>query len=493
MNETQLRNYKEALPNMKIYSNSRLEKDATSYLLGKEGPERVLIAAGDAIPAGFKGGPGPEIRIDDKPVSTRLWRDSSAAAAFLRDQFTHLAPQVFGTAPGFGCGDRLGIATPGHIMAIAGSGLKPMFAQQSMRENSRTGRNMQSVIDDATWGAFEAGYSEGFGADADHIKQPEDIRKAIDAGYTFFTVDPSDHVRDEVREIGDDKLAQAYKELGGIEQLEKRHLGKRVQVDGLQGPIVLEGAEYYRAVLTYSGAIDHLEKCYKLLLESRGEGNFDFEASVDETATPTTPLAHLFIVEELRARGVNFHSLALRFVGEFQKGIDYIGDIAYFEDQFKRHAAIARQLGGYKLGIHSGSDKFSIYPIISRHSGGALHVKTAGTSWLEAVHTVARTAPALYRKIHTIALENFEQDRASYHVTTDLGKVPPLDEMADDQLDRYLQQNDSRQLLHITYGSILNAENSAVGKELYDLLAKEEELHYNLLFHHIGNHIKGLK
>ena len=478
---------------MKIYSGSKLEKDGTAYLLGKEGPNRVLIAAGDAIPADFKGEPGPAMSIDNKPVPTRLWEDSGAGAAFLRGQFTHLAPQVFGTAPGFGCGDRLGIATPGHIMAIAGSGLKPMFAQQSMRENSRTGRNMQSVIDDATWGAFEAGYTEGFGADADHIKEPEDIRKAIDVGYTFFTVDPSDHVRDEVRDMDDDQLAGEYKNLSGIEELEKRHLGKQVQIDGLQEPTAMEGTKFYRAVATYSGAIDHLEKCYKLLLENRGEGNFDFEASVDETATPTTPLAHILIVEELRARGVNFHSLALRFVGEFQKGIDYIGDIAFFEDQFARHAAIARHFGGYKLGIHSGSDKFSIYPIINRHSGGALHVKTAGTSWLEAVHTVAKTDPALYRKLHTIALENFEKDRASYHVTTDLGKVPPLDQMADDQLDRYLQQNDSRQLLHITYGSILNAENGAVGKELYDLLAKEEETHYNLLSHHIGNHIKGLK
>jgi tagaturonate epimerase len=493
MSETQLSNYKKALPNMKIYPSSKLEKDGTSYLLGKEGPKRVLIAAGSAIPADFKGEPGPEIQVDNETVPTRLWEDSGAATAFLRDQFTHLAPQVFGTAPGFGCGDRLGTATPGHIMAIAGSGLKPMFAQQSMRENSRTGRNMQSVIDDATWGAFEAGYTEGFGADADHIKEPEDIQKAIDVGYTFFTVDPSDHVRDEVLDMDDDKLTVEYKNLSGIEQLEKRCLGKRVQIDGLEGPIVMEGAEYYRAVLTYSGAIDHLEKCYKLLREKRGEGKFDFEASVDETATPTTPLAHVLIVEELRARGVNFHSLALRFVGEFQKGIDYIGDIAYFEDQFKRHAAIARHFGGYKLGIHSGSDKFSIYPIINRHSSGALHVKTAGTSWLEAVHTVAKTAPALYRKIHTIALENFEKDRASYHVTTDLEKIPALDKVADDQLDQYLKENDPRQLLHITYGSILNAENGAVGAELYDLLAVEEETHYNLLAHHIGNHIKGLK
>jgi len=484
---------KQAFPNTRIYPASRLEKDGIDYFLGKRGPCRILIAAGNNIPADFKGEPGPDISNGSEAVKTRLCDDSAAAASFLRSNFRHLGPRVSGTTPGFGCGDRLGTATPGHVKALAGSGLEPMFAQQSMRENSKTGRTMQGVIDDATWGAFEAGYTEGFGADADHIKQLEDIERAIDVGYTFFTVDPSDHVRDEVRAMEQSRLAEEYRNLSGIAQLEKRHLGKRVAISGLPEPIVMEGEDFYRAVVNYLAAVDHLEECYRLLVEKRGEGNFDFEASVDETATPTTPVAHVFIVEELRSRGINFHSLALRFVGEFQKGIDYIGDMSYFEQQFAQHAAIARHFGGYKLGIHSGSDKFSIYPIISRHSEGNLHVKTAGTSWLEAVHTVAITDPALYRKLHQIALANFEKDRASYHVTTDLARIKPLDQMADDELDEYLKQNDSRQLLHITYGSILNAENGAVREELYNLLAREEQAHYSLISEHIGNHVKGLK
>ena len=108
------------------------------------------------------------------------------------------------------------------------------------------------------------------------------------------------------------------------------------------------------------------------------------EVSVDEPTPRRIPLEHLFFGMELRARKVpNVVSLAPRFIGEFEKGIDYRGDHAVFEASLREHVAIARHCGPYKISVHSGSDKFAVYPAIGRICGDLLHVKTAGTSYLE--------------------------------------------------------------------------------------------------------------
>ena len=125
--------------------------------------------------------------------------------------------------------------------------------------------------------------------------------------------------------------------------------------------------------------------------------------SVDETESPTTAAQHYFIASELSRRGVKLDSLAPRFCGQFQKGVDYIGDIHELEENFRVHAGIARHFG-YKLSLHSGSDKFSVFSSFASCCDGHFHVKTAGTSWLEAMAVVAETEPQLYRRIHAFAL-----------------------------------------------------------------------------------------
>jgi tagaturonate epimerase len=116
----------------------------------------------------------------------------------LRDLMPWLRPRPLGTHKSAGFGDRLGLATPGHIRALraAGGGIAPIFAQQSIREMERTGRSPQQVLDDATWGVFAEGWREGFGADADHLKTPKDVDTCVAAGYTFFTFDPGPYVDD---------------------------------------------------------------------------------------------------------------------------------------------------------------------------------------------------------------------------------------------------------------------------------------------------------
>src|SRR6185436_15759328 len=149
-------------------------------------------------------------------------------------------------------------------------------------------------------------------------------------------------------------------------------------------------------------------------------------------------------------------SLAPRFIGEFEKGIDYRGDFKKFEQQLTEHVAVAKFCGPYKISVHSGSDKFSIYPIVGRVCGDLLHVKTAGTSYLEALRVVARTAPDLFAEIASYCRGRFDTDRKSYHISTTLDQVnalPRFSGKADERV--YLDEIPGRQLLHVTFGSVL--------------------------------------
>src|SRR5579871_1557774 len=139
---------------------------------------------------------------------------------------------------------------------------------------------------------------------------------------------------------------------------------------------------------------------YRHLVQAGAGRDWEVEVSVDETESPTTHAEHLYIATELRRLGVRWVSLAPRYIGRFEKGVDYIGDVAAFEADFAVHAAIARTLGPYKLSLHSGSDKFSIYESSARLSHGVVHLKTAGTSYLEALRAIATLDPALMRSIY---------------------------------------------------------------------------------------------
>jgi hypothetical protein len=222
---------------------------------------------------------------------------------------------------------------------------------------------------------------------------------------------------------------------------------------------------------------------------------FEIEVSVDESDSPTSPLEHLFYGMELMRRKVpNVVSLAPRFVGEFEKGIDYKGDVGKFAAQLRSHAAIARFCGPYKLSIHSGSDKFSVYPIIGRICGDLLHVKTAGTSYLEALRVVARVNPALFGEIARFCRERFETDRASYHLSASAAQVaaiPPFTSPRDEAV--YLDHIPGRQLLHVTFGSVLTLGTDAKGRpfkpQILECLENHRDLHQDVLARHFIKHL----
>jgi hypothetical protein len=181
-------------------------------------------------------------------------------------------------------------------------------------------------------------------------------------------------------------------------------------------------------------------------------------------------------------------SLAPRFVGEFQKGIDYIGNVQEFENQFAVHCAIAKARGNYKISIHSGSDKFSTYHAIGMHTGMRVHLKTAGTSWLEAVRVISWTNPALFRRMLAAAFACFPDASKLYHITANLAAIPAEEGVPDAALERFVTEKDSRQLLHITYGGLLR--DPGIRDEFFATLAANEERHYGAVETHIGRHVR---
>jgi hypothetical protein len=410
-------------------------------------------------------------------------------------------PSPLGLRPSFGFGDRLGLATPGHIAAARLGRLAPIFAQQSARELARTQRTAAEVMRAAQEGIVRAGGWEGpWGADADHLKTREDVAHYASAGFTFYTIDPSAHVQNQADKLSGNDLTTAVEAVvssgafESVRQLESLYLGQRHDL-GPIGALGFEGREpLYRAAVKYGKAIHYAARMGAWIAEAtRGVG--ELEVSVDETDSVTQPVEHLFVGLELKRRGVErVVSLAPRFIGEFEKGVDYRGDLKAFESQLAAHVAVARHCGPYKVSIHSGSDKFSIYPIIGRVCGDLLHVKTAGTNYLEALRVAARCAPELFLEIVQFAHGRFETDRASYHISADLGRLGNPARLEPAERERvYLDEHHGRQVLHVTFGSVLTQGRSAAGRPfkecLLEILQQHDDLHRQFIVQHLGRHI----
>jgi len=476
----------------KLYTPSiKSEKDNYFFIVKGNKEKYLVIFAKIDVSREFSGKVLEEQKLDGNEIAIKFCSLNHHNLSLLRKIFPFLNPSFCGLRPSFGTGDRLGIATPAHLQAFAGKNIFPVLAQQSVREMARTERNWQKVLDDAIWGCFEEGYEGPFGADADHVKNIKELKEAADCGFTMFTLDPSDFISKDIEELNEQELNQLYNKISKNKKIENLYLNKKFKVG--EQELIFDEKLLRKIILTYSEALNHVVECYEFLKDYKKE-KFDLEISVDETPTVTSPLAHLFIILELQRRGVDFQNLALHFLGDWQKGIEYIGDVKQFAREFSLHAAIAKNIEGYKLSLHTGSDKFSIYPIFSQETEGLCHIKTAGTSWLEEVKVVAMKDPALYREIHRFALENFAKDRASYNLTTDLSRVPKIDKLSDGQLVDLFNKPDSRQLIHITYGSILKVKDNE-GKyifkdRIYKILFKYEEDHYRELSNHIKRHLE---
>jgi hypothetical protein len=420
----------------------------------------------------------------------------------IRPQF-----QTLGLEPSFGFGDRIGLATPGHVAAIcqAGQGIQPIFPQQSIREMNRTGRSADQVIHDAWRGMQEAGWSGSSGADADHLKTTADIDVTFHAGFCFYTLDPSDIVDQEADNDDEltlrDKVARLSDQVPWIDQYRDRQValpnGTRLEFD--------ERA-CFRAAVKYGRAICRVKEMARHLASvHRGTPReYEVELSVDETPHPTTLIEHYIVADQCLRDGIPLISLAPRLPGDFEKGVDFRGDPQRLRQALEDHAAIAQQLGPYKLSLHSGSDKLSMYAPLARATRGHFHVKTAGTSYLEALRVVARHDETLLRRIIDFSRERFATDRATYQLSADLGAVPAgrdLESLKDLEAI-YLECwsdvpegqgfcNPGRQILHCTFGSVLT--DSELGKDLRGLLEAHTATYTELLEGHFVRHLQALQ
>jgi hypothetical protein len=463
-----------------IYDTSLAVGGDTLYFMTKQ-PDRSLGRA----------------RLHDDKIEVDFLPLCHGSANIVRRELPWTAPQLVGLRTSLGLGDRLGLAAPGHLRAVAGTGVFPVLAQQSIRELTRTHRNPEEVMDAATYGALQEGWRAGFGSDADHLKTFNDIDVTAceSAGFTMFTIDPGDHVRDEADTLDAAALDAALAEVpwDSLRMTQADFTGRYAgQTFDLGDPSLECSAEAAaRAIVKYGGAVAHTASMHEHLRTAREADTFELEMSVDETESPTSPVEHYIVAAELARLGVKPVSLAPRFIGRFEKGVDFIGDRVELERTFRQHVAIARALGPYKLSIHSGSDKFSVYEVAAECADGLVHVKTAGTSYLEALRAIARVEPGFFREILAFALNHWETDRATYHVSADPARVRPPDGLPDEELPGVLDEFDARQVLHVTFGSVLT---EAAGGEytyrnrLLKTLQNHEDEHYAALAAHLGKH-----
>lgn len=476
----------------------RMHGERLLFLGREEGGKSLFVVSPKERPCadlGFAGEKLPDNIFGPGLAGCRCRLDHPNALA-LRAHFPFTRPVPLGIADSYGFGDRLGIANPAHLRALAGSRFKPVLAQQSVRELERTQRTAEEVLDAASWAAFQEGYTGLFGADADHLKTPADIDRYAGAGFTMFTFDPGAYVVNEAATLpaADLRVRAAALETGDLILAETlaRHAGRTIGF-GDAGGLSLTEEDVLRAFVKYGGVITYATMMYRHLERTHGARPFEVELSVDETDIPTTVGDHWFVAGELKRLGVKIISLAPRFTGSMEKGVDYKGDLEQFAREYVQHAAVARLQGPYKLSIHSGSDKFSLYRVIGRLHAGPVHVKTAGTSYLEALRAAAAVDPAFAREVLDFARGLYEQEKLSYHVTARLDLVPEGKAASDRRLLELFDEHDARQVFHVTFGKVLSSRDAA-GKHLFRtrlmaILDAHEEEHYEGLVRHFRRHL----
>ena len=270
-------------------------------------------------------GTARSIRLKEAGLQLALAKADTHAAGVIQGALSFLQPRVIGPVPSAGCGDRLGMATPGHVRALAKkNNLAAVLCQQSVRENNRTGRSPRQVLVDAMWGAWQEGWRQGFGADADHLKTTEEIDTFVDAGYTFFTIDPGDCMDAGADGADTGQLEEKVAALPWnllettAEDLVYRLTRRPLELDGFAVQLTKE--DVLRSAAKYGAVISHTLDMVRHLRRKMGPKPFDLEVSVDETNSATTLAEHVYIAAELDRLGVVVSSLAPRYVGDFEKG-----------------------------------------------------------------------------------------------------------------------------------------------------------------------------
>jgi hypothetical protein len=366
-----------------------------------------------------------------------------------------------------GCGDRFGREGEAQLAAYieaASRGIPvcPVW-NKSHREHTTVHTVPASVRAEADAAAAALGWDKPWFVDADHINL-SNVDSFIESS-DFFTIDVADFIGEAADPAAIDEFAADMGPLCGDIQLPGVEESLHASLDNL------------RAIAgQYLFAVQEAGRIYRHIAE-RKTGDFLVEVSLDETDDPQTPLEMLFILAMIAREGIPVDTIAPKFSGRFNKGVDYVGDVAQFEKEFEQDVVVLKVAAEHfglkeslRLSVHSGSDKFAIYPginrIIRRHGVG-LHVKTAGTTWLEEVIGLAEaggTGLDVAQKIYAAALGRYDELAAPYATVIDidpkhLPSVETVNAWSSEEYVNALRHDQScpdynpsfRQLLHVAY------------------------------------------
>jgi hypothetical protein len=335
-----------------------------------------------------------------------------------------------------GMGDRFAHQGKAQLSAVAearkaGIELYPVW-NKSNREHTIIGSEPANLRAEADAAVAALGWKDAYYVDADHIGL-----KTVDwfiAGSDFYTLDVADFTGKPADDASiADFVASMAKDTGTL------------AIPGIAGPFALDEDAVRAAARKFLFAMQEAGRIYRHVAEKKGGENFVTEVSVDETDTPQTPVELFLILAMIAQQGIPVQTIAPKFTGRFNKGVDYFGDLAQFEKEFDEDLCViafaVREFGlpdSLKLSVHSGSDKFSLYPIINRlvkKHGAGLHVKTAGTTWLEEVIGLAESGGGglqIAKDVYAGAFEHFDELIAPYATVIDIDrqKLPDPAEVA---------------------------------------------------------------
>lgn len=332
-----------------------------------------------------------------------------------------------------GVGDRFAHQAKAQLRACMlaaerGAEVIPVW-NKSNREHMIIGTEPTTVRAAADAAVRELGWRKPYHVDADHIRL-DTVDRFLPPS-DFFTID----VADSIGHPADPTAVKAFADRHG-------DLAGRVQIPGIAEPFAITRADVERIAGKYLKAVQDAGAIYRKIAAAKGAGTFITEVSMDETDSPQTPPELLLILAAIAGEGVPVQTIAPKFTGRFNKGVDYVGDVAQFEKEFRDDLAViafaVAKFGlpaNLKLSVHSGSDKFSIYAPIRRairDTGAGLHLKTAGTTWLEEVIGLAEAGGAgleLAKEIYTTALTKKDELCAPYAAVIDIdaAKLPTAD------------------------------------------------------------------
>ena len=368
----------------------------------------------------------------------------------------------------FGVGDRFAHQAKAQLRACqlaaeAGADVVPVW-NKSHREHTTIGSQPPSVRQAAEAAIREMGWNRPWHVDADHIRL-ETVDGFLDSS-DFYTIDVADSIGRPADPGDVTAFADRHSELVG-----------RLQIPGIEEPFETDRQEVERIAGKFLLAVQDAGRIYRHIAERKGEGGFITEVSMDETDSPQTPPELLVILAAIADEGIPVQTIAPKFTGRFNKGVDYVGDLGQFEKEFEQDLAVIayaiRQYGlpdNLKLSVHSGSDKFSIYAPIRRglaRFDAGVHLKTAGTTWLEEVIGLAEAGGEgleLAKDIYIKALDKQEALCAPYAAVIDIdaGKLPSAEEVrgwSSEQFVAALRHDPTnpafnpslRQLIHVGY------------------------------------------